>query len=85
MELSYIREFVVLAETGNYLEAADALFIAQSSLSRHIKSIELDLGSPLFDRTTRKVVLNGFGQAFFHMPKRWWKYRKNMKMCFRAI
>lgn len=24
MELSYIREFVVLAETGNYLEAADA-------------------------------------------------------------
>ena len=56
MELSYIREFVVLAETGNYLEAADALFIAQSSLSRHIKSIELDLGSPLFDRTTRKVV-----------------------------
>ena len=41
MELSYIREFVVLAETGNYLEAADTLFIAQSSLSRHIKSIEI--------------------------------------------
>lgn len=39
MELSYIREFVVLAETGNYLEAADALFIAQSSLSRHIKAL----------------------------------------------
>ena len=64
MELSYIREFVVLAETGNYLEAADTLFIAQSSLSRHIKSIEMDLGAPLFDRTTRKVSLNGFGQAF---------------------
>lgn len=64
MELNYIREFVVLAETGNYLEAADALFIAQSSLSRHIKSIEQDLGSPLFDRTTRKVSLNGFGQTF---------------------
>ena len=70
MELSYIREFVVLAETGNYLEAADALFIAQSSLSRHIKSIELDLGSPLFDRTTRKVVLNGFGQAFLPYAKK---------------
>mgnify|MGYP000270200484 CR=1 FL=1 len=84
MELSYIREFVVLAETGNYLEAADALFIAQSSLSRHIKSIELDLGSPLFDRTTRKVVLNGFGQAFLPYAKRWWKYRKSMKMCFKS-
>ena len=77
MELSYIREFVVLAETGNYLEAADALFIAQSSLSRHIKSIELDLGSPLFDRTTRKVVLNGFGQAFLAIcQNRWWKIQE---------
>ena len=56
MELSYIREFVVLAETGNYLEAADVLFIAQSSLSRHIKSIEADLGAPLFDRTTRNSL-----------------------------
>ena len=69
MELSYIREFVVLAETGNYLEAADTLFIAQSSLSRHIKSIETDLGAPLFDRTTRKVSLNGFGQAFLPYAK----------------
>lgn len=64
MELDYIRHFVVLAETGNYLEAADILFMAQSSLSRHIKSIEEDLGAPLFDRTTRKVVLNDFGKAF---------------------
>ncbi len=70
MELSYIREFVVLAETGNYLEAADVLFIAQSSLSRHIKSIEADLGAPLFDRTTRKVSLNGFGQAFLPYAKK---------------
>lgn len=64
MEIDYIRHFVVLAETGNYLEAADILFMAQSSLSRHIKSIEEDLGAPLFDRTTRKVVLNDFGKAF---------------------
>ncbi|MCM1124462.1 MAG: LysR family transcriptional regulator [Eubacterium sp.] len=69
MELNYIRHFVVLAETGNYLEAADILFMAQSSLSRHIKSIEDDLGAPLFDRTTRKVVLNDFGKAFLPYAK----------------
>ena len=40
MELSYIREFVVLAEMGNYLEAADALFIAQSSfIQTHKKAL----------------------------------------------
>ncbi len=70
MELNYIRHFVVLAETGNYLEAADILFMAQSSLSRHIKSIEEDLGAPLFDRTTRKVELNEFGRAFLPYAKK---------------
>lgn len=64
MELNYIRHFVRLAETENYLEAAEDLFMAQSSLSRHIKSLERELGAPLFDRTTRKVVLNDFGKAF---------------------
>lgn len=70
MELNYIRHFVVLAETENFLEAADILFMAQSSLSRHIKSIEADLGAPLFDRTTRKVELNDFGKAFLPYAKR---------------
>lgn len=70
MEINYIRHFVVLAETGNYLEASDILFMAQSSLSRHIKSIEEDLGAPLFDRTTRKVELNDFGRAFLPYAKR---------------
>ena len=65
MELSYIREFVVLAETGNYLEAADTLFIAQSSLSRHIKSIEMDLGAPLFRPYNQKSFLKWFWTGFF--------------------
>lgn len=58
MELSYLKEFIVLSETGNYLEAADQLYISQSSLSRHIKALEDELGVTLFERTTRKVILN---------------------------
>lgn len=63
MELNYIKEFVVLAEIGNYLEAADQLFIAQSSLSRHIKSMEDELGTSLFHRG-RKISLTEFGKIF---------------------
>ena len=58
MELSYLKEFIVLSETGNYLEAADQLYISQSSLYRHIKALEDELGVTLFERTTRKVILN---------------------------
>jgi len=64
MDIEYIKDFVVLAEVGNYLEAADQLFISQSSLTRHIQQLEKDLGITLFDRTTRKVALNKYGQMF---------------------
>lgn len=64
MELSYLKEFIVLSETGNYLEAADQLYISQSSLSRHIKALEDELGVTLFERTTRKVILNTPGSMF---------------------
>lgn len=62
MDISYFREFVILAETHNYWAAAERLFIGQSSLSKHIKTLENHLGAPLFDRTSRKVELTEFGQ-----------------------
>ena len=62
MDISYFREFAVLAETRNYWVAAERLFIGQSSLSKHIKTLEKHLGAPLFDRTSRKVELTQFGQ-----------------------
>jgi LysR family transcriptional regulator, transcription activator of glutamate synthase operon len=64
MDIEHLKEFVVLAQTGNFLEAADILYSSQSSLSKHIKSLELELGVPLFDRTTRKVSISKFGQVF---------------------
>jgi DNA-binding transcriptional LysR family regulator len=64
MEINYMREFVVLAQTGNFMEAADILYSSQSTLSKHIKSLETELGVPLFDRTTRKVVISKYGQIF---------------------
>ena len=64
MNLSWIKEFIVLSETGNYLAASGKLYIAQSSLSRHIKAMEEELGVLLFERTTRTVTLSAFGELF---------------------
>lgn len=61
MDISYFKEFVILAETQNFWAAADRLFMGQSTLSKHIKSLETQLGAPLFDRTSRKVTLTEFG------------------------
>ena len=64
VELQDIKEFVLLANLCNYQEAADALFISQSTLSRHIQRLEKELGNRLFDRTTRKMRLSNFGKMF---------------------
>ena len=39
MDIKHLAEFVALAETGNYLETADNLFISQSTLSKHIMAL----------------------------------------------
>lgn len=69
MEVDYAREFVVLAETRNFMETADKLFISQSTLSRHIKTLEMELGASLFDRSTRKVELSRYGRLFLPYAK----------------
>ena len=62
MDIEYFREFVILAETKNFWAASERLYIGQSSLSKHIKTLERDLGAPLFERTSRKVELTEFGK-----------------------
>ena len=65
MDIRYITEFVTLVETGKFSEAADRLYISQSSISKHIKALETELGVPLLERQTkRKVVLSEYGQLF---------------------
>ncbi len=64
MDINFFREFVMLAKTGSYSEAAERLFISQSSLSKHIKNFETELGHSLFTRTTRKIELTSFGAKF---------------------
>ena len=54
----------MLAECLNFSEAAERLFISQSSLSKHIQALERELGAKLFLRTTRSIHLSGVGELF---------------------
>ena len=61
MQVQMLQEFLVLAETLNFLAAASDLYISQATLSKHIREMEKELGAPLFKRTTRKVELTELG------------------------
>ena len=64
MELDYVNEFLILIDMPNLSEASDKLNVSESSLSRHIKALEDELGCPLFDRTSRAFKLNKYGKMF---------------------
>ena len=64
MELRHLRYFVVTAEAQHFTRAAEILGMAQPPLSQQIRQLEHEVGTPLFDRTGRGVVLNDAGRAF---------------------
>ena len=62
MTTEQLNEFYILSMTHSYSKAADKLFISQSTLSRHIKSMEEELQVHLFSRSSRNVVLTSEGK-----------------------
>lgn len=69
MNTDTLKEFIVLAETKNFWEASERLYLNQSTLSKHIKSLECELNVKLFNRTTRRIELTNYGQVFLPFAK----------------
>lgn len=61
MEIEHLYEFTVIAELQSFSRAAEELCMSQSSLSKHILSLERELGVPLLIRNPRSVALSPAG------------------------
>jgi DNA-binding transcriptional LysR family regulator len=64
LELRQMRHVLALAEHGNFARAAAALHLSQPALSRSIQSIEQQIGTGLFSRTSNGVVPTDIGRLF---------------------
>jgi len=63
MDLRQLRYFVAVAERGGFGAAANALNVAQSALSRHVRELEHELGGALLERGARGVSVTEAGKV----------------------
>ncbi|HEX2883251.1 MAG TPA: LysR family transcriptional regulator [Candidatus Limnocylindria bacterium] len=58
-----LRAFAAVARHGSISRAAEALLLSQPAVSRHVASLERELGVPLLDRGWRGVTLTEAGRV----------------------
>lgn len=64
MDLRLLRYFLAVVDAGSVSAAARVVRVAQPSLSRQVRRLELDLGLVLFDRSGKRVQLSQAGREF---------------------
>jgi LysR family transcriptional regulator, low CO2-responsive transcriptional regulator len=63
MNLDRLHTFRVVSETLNFRRAAEELGVTESAVSQQMKSLEREVGIPLFERIGRRVCLTPAGQV----------------------
>jgi DNA-binding transcriptional LysR family regulator len=62
--LKQFRYFLAVSETGSVAAAARMINIAQSAMTRSVMELEDTLGTPLFERSSKGMVLTQAGHRF---------------------
>ena len=64
MNIQQLRYAVEVAQTGSITQAAKNLYMGQPNLSKSLRELEDELGTPLFSRTPQGAVPTKSGEAF---------------------
>lgn len=65
MTFEQLQYFVTAVESSTFFDAAESLHIAQSTLSKQIRNLEVELEVQLFDRSRRHASLTDAGRALY--------------------
>src|SRR6202142_1207731 len=64
LEVRQLDTFCVLVEELNFTRTAERVHPVQSNVTSQIKSLEAELGTQLFDRLAKRVLLTEAGRRF---------------------
>ena len=67
MEIRHLRLIKAIVEEGSITKAIDKLHLTQSALSHQLKEAEYQLGTPVFFRMNKKLVLTKAGEKMYEI------------------
>ncbi|MCL4187837.1 MAG: LysR family transcriptional regulator [Rhodobacteraceae bacterium] len=70
LDLTALRSFAAVADCGGVTRAAGLLNLTQSAVSMQLKRLEEGLGTELFDRSGRRLVLTQQGEQLLGFARR---------------
>lgn len=70
MEMHQLQQFAAIAESSSMHEAAERLYLSQSTLSYNLKKLERELDCRLFDRTRSGLKLTSYGEILLRHVRR---------------
>jgi DNA-binding transcriptional LysR family regulator len=85
LEFRLLKYIVAVAETLNFTRAAQRLFLAQPSLSKQIRDLEIDIKFPLFERSRDGIRITDAGRIVIAYASNTLRERDEMLAMARAV
>ncbi len=85
MDFKQLESLCKVAELGSFTLAAEALFLSQPTVTAHIQALEKALGTRLFDRLGRRVVLTPAGEVLYQYARKMLALREQAKESLRRL
>ncbi|MBS4200795.1 LysR family transcriptional regulator [Bacillus sp. FJAT-49732] len=69
MDMKWLKTFIIAAKYENFRKTSEELFLTQPAVTKHIKRLEENLNSQLFDRVGKNIALTPAGHYFLPYAK----------------
>ena len=69
VNIRHLEQFLMVAERGSFGAAAREFGLSQPAITRNMQALEHGMGAPLFERSTRGVVLSAAGHRLLPMAR----------------
>jgi len=79
MDISQLEVFLAVAREGGFSRAAAKLYRTQSAVSQAVRKLELEIGEPLFDRSSREGQMTDAGRVLQEYAERLLNLRENAR------